>query len=50
MAEKVKNGPKMASFFVPLKTTMKNPVFFTEFIEEKFVGSILNMKVCTKGF
>jgi hypothetical protein len=43
-------GPKMAPFFVPLKKIQKNPVFSTEFIEEKCFGSILYMKKCVKGF
>jgi hypothetical protein len=50
MAEKVKKGSKMALFFVLLKKILKNPFFFTEFIEELFFGSILDMKVCAKGF
>ena len=50
MAEKAKKWPKMALFFCPTEKNPEKFIFFTELIEEKCFGSILNMKVCAKGF
>jgi hypothetical protein len=50
MAEKAQKRAKRAHFFVPLKKIRKNQVFFSKFLEEKLYGSILIIKVCSKGF